>query len=38
MDMLQPEWSWSATGDLTINGTNLVAQGTPGDPISGDLS
>ena len=37
MDMLQPEWSWSATGDLTINGTNLVAQGTPGDPISGDL-
>ena len=37
MDMLQPDWVWSATGDFSINGTNLEAHGTPGNLITGDL-
>lgn len=38
MGMLEPDWSWSTSGDLSINGTNLVAQGTPGSALSGELS
>ena len=37
MGMLQQDWMWSVTGDLTINGTQLLAQGTPGGVVSGDL-
>ena len=37
MGMLEPDWVWSASGDLSINGTDLVAQGTPGGVLSGDL-
>ena len=37
MDMLQPNWQWSATGDLTINGTYLESQGQSGSAVSGSL-
>ena len=37
MNMLQPNWLWTATGDFSINGTLLEAEGTPGSIISGDL-
>lgn len=37
MGMLQQGWVWSASGDFTINGTQLVAQGTSGGVVSGDL-
>ena len=35
--MLQPNWQWSATGDLTINGTYLESQGQSGSAVSGSL-
>ena len=38
MDMIQPNWIWTATGDLSINGTHLVAQGTPGSVVAGELT
>lgn len=38
MGMLETNWIWTATGDLSINGTHLEAQGTPGDLLSGDLT
>ena len=38
MDMIQPNWIWTATGDLSINGTHLVAQGTPGSVVTGELT
>ena len=37
MGMLQPDWTWTATGDLTLNGTDLVAQGTPNGVLNGEL-
>ena len=38
MDMIQPNWIWTATGDLSINGTHLVAQGTSGSVVTGELT
>ena len=37
MGMLQSDWTWTATGDLTLNGTDLVAQGTPNGVLNGEL-
>ena len=30
MGMLETDWMWTTNGDLSINGTNLVAQGLQG--------
>ena len=38
MDMFQPNWAWTASGDFAINGSQIVAQGTPGSIVSGELS
>ena len=38
MGMLEPDWVWSTSGDLSINGTDLVAQGTPGGVLTGELT
>lgn len=37
MDMLQSGWTWSATGDFSVNGTTIQVDGTPGSIASGDL-
>ncbi|MGB2169101.1 MAG: hypothetical protein ACPH76_07660 [Poseidonia sp.] len=38
MGMLETGWIWSTTGDLSINGSNLMATGTAGNVFSGDLT
>ena len=38
MGMLETDWVWGASEDLSINGTNLVASGTPGDVFNGELT
>ncbi len=38
MGMLETGWVWSTSGDLSINGSNLVATGTAGNVFSGDLT
>ena len=38
MGMLETDWMWTTNGDLSINGTNLVAQGTAGNVFTGELT
>ena len=37
MGMFNSNWQWNASGDFTVNGTTLEAQGTPGDTLTGSL-
>ncbi len=37
MGMFQPNWAWSASGDFSISGQNIVGQGSPGATISGEV-
>ena len=37
MDMQQANWVWSTTGDLTVNGSSIEAQGAPSSTFSGDV-
>ena len=37
MNMHQPNWAWSTTGDLSQNGSLLEAQGTPSDVFTGNV-
>ena len=38
MEMLQPNWQWTTTGDFTINGSYLEAKGPSGTALSGSLA
>ncbi|DAC06957.1 MAG TPA: hypothetical protein D7H88_06895 [Candidatus Poseidoniales archaeon] len=37
MGMFNTNWQWSASGDFSVNGTTLEAQGTPGETLTGSL-
>ena len=37
MGMMEQGWAWSTTGDWTINGSFIEAQGIMGDTVTGDI-